>query len=164
MSKTSEAIIGLRTEKGLTQQDLADTLLVSRSLVSLWELGIRTPDQLSVENMAELFGVEANAIVPDSRYVFAAGNDPVSLDDELELFTDPGTIPLDSPEKMTAVIEVFLQKLSRKDRELFMSRFLLMKTYKTIADEFGMNESTVRSKMSRMLNKFKLLLSTEETR
>ena len=58
MSKISEAIIRLRTEKGLTQQDLADQLLVSRSLVSMWELGERTPDILSVEKISELFGDE----------------------------------------------------------------------------------------------------------
>ncbi|MBR6934597.1 MAG: helix-turn-helix transcriptional regulator, partial [Clostridia bacterium] len=48
MAGVSETIVKLRTEKGWTQQELADRLIVSRSLVSMWELGIREPDLLSV--------------------------------------------------------------------------------------------------------------------
>ena len=59
MAGASETIVKLRTEKGWSQQELADRLLVSRSLVSMWELGSRKPDRFSVERMADLFGVSA---------------------------------------------------------------------------------------------------------
>lgn len=65
MAGVSETIVKLRTEKGWTQQELADRLIVPRSLVSMWELGIREPDLLSIERMAELFGVKTGAIVYD---------------------------------------------------------------------------------------------------
>ena len=70
MTGVSETIVKLRTEKGWTQQELADRLTVSRSLVSMWELGIREPDLLSVEKMAELFGVKTGAIVYDRSFVY----------------------------------------------------------------------------------------------
>ena len=70
MTDLSEMIIELRTEKVWTQRELADRLIVSRSLVSMWELGIREPDLLSVEKMAELFGVKTGAIVSDRSFVY----------------------------------------------------------------------------------------------
>ncbi len=70
MAGVSETIVKLRTEKGWTQQELADRLVVSRSLVSMWELGIREPDLLSIERMAELFGVKTGAIVSDRSFVY----------------------------------------------------------------------------------------------
>ena len=45
MADAVKTIADLRAEKGLTQQELADQLAVSRSLVSLWESGARTPDR-----------------------------------------------------------------------------------------------------------------------
>lgn len=70
MAGVSETIVKLRTEKGWTQQELADRLVVSRSLVSMWELRIREPDFLSIERMAELFGVKTGAIVSDRSFVY----------------------------------------------------------------------------------------------
>jgi transcriptional regulator with XRE-family HTH domain len=70
MTDLSETIIELRTEKGWMQQELADRLIVSRSLVSMWELRIREPDFLSIERMAELFGVKTGAIVSDRSFVY----------------------------------------------------------------------------------------------
>ena len=166
MSKISEAIIRLRTEKGLTQQDLADQLLVSRSLVSMWELGERTPDILSVEKMSELFGVDEREVLPDTRYVFASGEneETAAIEDEIKAFTEPETLTGTSSADPAAALDAFLSKQSREDRALFMSRFLMMKTYKTIADEFGMNESTARSRIARMRSRFGQFLAKEESR
>ena len=46
-------IAELRKEIGLTQQELADRLYVSRQLVSKWESGDRRPDYKTVEKIAE---------------------------------------------------------------------------------------------------------------
>ena len=40
----------------------------------------------------------------------------------------------------------------------------MMKTYKTIADEFGMNESTVRSKMARIRSRLGDFIAREESK
>ena len=159
---TAGAITRLRTEKGLTQQELAERLHVSRSLVSMWELGTRTPDLLSVETMAELFGVDKSAVVPDTRSVFAGG-ELDAIRDELGSVSGNGTLTTHRAADPVAELDAFLSKQSQKDKALFMSRYLLMKTHKTIADEFGMNESTVRSRLARMRKKLRRFRSGEGT-
>ena len=48
----------LRTEKGLSQQQFADRLLISRGAVSMWEAGRRLPDVGMLSRLAECLGVE----------------------------------------------------------------------------------------------------------
>ena len=48
----------LRKEKGLSQQELADKLYVSRSAVCKWEMGNGVPSDVNLEALCEFFGVE----------------------------------------------------------------------------------------------------------
>ena len=48
----------LRTDKGISQQQLADMMVVSRSAVSMWELGTRLPDVSMILRLADCLGVE----------------------------------------------------------------------------------------------------------
>lgn len=59
---TGKTVAGLRKSAGLTQEELADRLAVSRSLVARWESGERRPDRRSSEMMGELFGVSPDVI------------------------------------------------------------------------------------------------------
>lgn len=52
----------LRTEKGLTQAQLAEKLFVSRSTVAKWENGLGLPNPESMAALEELFGVTAQEI------------------------------------------------------------------------------------------------------
>ena len=61
MQKTEEfanKLKKLRTDKGISQQQLADMLVVSRSAVSMWELGTRLPDVSMILRLADCLGVE----------------------------------------------------------------------------------------------------------
>ena len=44
----SDLIKSARIEKGLTQQQLADAVFVTRQTISKWELGKSVPDQASL--------------------------------------------------------------------------------------------------------------------
>ena len=44
----SDLIKSARIEKGLTQQQLADSIFVTRQTISKWELGKSVPDQASL--------------------------------------------------------------------------------------------------------------------
>ena len=50
----------LRTEKGISQQALADAIHFSRSAVAKWENGLGYPSQDSIEVLTAYFGVEEN--------------------------------------------------------------------------------------------------------
>ncbi len=53
----------LRTDKNLTQQQLADRLFVNRSSVANWESGRRVPDLLLTTRIARVLGVEIASLI-----------------------------------------------------------------------------------------------------
>ena len=61
--KTGKLIKELRTEKNLTQQELASRLKVSSTAVSKWENGKNLPDISMLEPLAETLGVPIYDIV-----------------------------------------------------------------------------------------------------
>lgn len=63
MSKLGEQIYRYRTKKGLSQQELAEKLEVSRQSVSKWEVGGAVPDLERLMKMAALFGVTLDDLV-----------------------------------------------------------------------------------------------------
>lgn len=57
----------LRKEKGLTQEQLAETLNVSRRTVSRWETGSNLPDLDLLVEMADLYQVELRELLDGER-------------------------------------------------------------------------------------------------
>lgn len=53
----------LRKQKGLSQEELASRLNVSRQTVSKWEVGDSTPDMEKLTAMSELFDVSLDQLV-----------------------------------------------------------------------------------------------------
>lgn len=58
----NENIKRLRTERGLTQQEVADKLFVTRQCISRWEGGKTLPDIKSIEQLALVFNCSINDI------------------------------------------------------------------------------------------------------
>ncbi len=58
----------LRQEKGLTQQELADILFVTRSAISNYEMEKRYPDLNTLKAMADYFGISVDEILSDEDY------------------------------------------------------------------------------------------------
>lgn len=50
----------LRTNAGLTQQELSKSLGVSQSTITMWENGKRQPDIETLEGIADYFNVDMN--------------------------------------------------------------------------------------------------------
>lgn len=63
MTKVSKNIKKLRTEKGLTQEDIAKELFVTRQTVSSWESGRTQPDIETLMKLSELFSVTAEELI-----------------------------------------------------------------------------------------------------
>ena len=61
--KTGELIKQFRTEKGLTQKQLADMINVSDKAVSKWECGNGCPDVSLLNSLAEVFGTDVQILL-----------------------------------------------------------------------------------------------------
>lgn len=58
-----ETIYRLRTQRGMSQGDLAEALDVSRQSISKWENNSATPELSKLVKLAEVFGVSLDALV-----------------------------------------------------------------------------------------------------
>ena len=59
----SERLRELRQNKGLSQSQLADALNISKSAISMYELGKREPDLEALEGIADFFNVDINYLI-----------------------------------------------------------------------------------------------------
>ena len=59
----AETLKSLRTEKGLTQLEMAEQLFVTRSTVARWENGSRLPDAAMINRLAKCLNVDANILL-----------------------------------------------------------------------------------------------------
>ena len=63
----AEKLLVLRTEKGLSQEELAEQMGVSRQSVSKWETGQSVPDLDKIIKLADLFGVTVDELVREGE-------------------------------------------------------------------------------------------------
>jgi len=63
--KLGDKIVALRKARGMSQEQLAQLLEVSRQSVSKWELNEATPDLNRVVTMSELFGVTTDYLLKE---------------------------------------------------------------------------------------------------
>ena len=61
----SEKIVGLRKSAGMSQEELAEKLNVSRQAVSRWEMGTAMPDATNILQLSKLFHVTADYLLND---------------------------------------------------------------------------------------------------
>ena len=86
----AEILKKLRTEKGLSQRDLAGQVFVTRSTVTRWENGNRLPDAAMISRLSKCLDVDVstllsaaqhdempNVIIVDDRKIILAGSLPV---------------------------------------------------------------------------------------
>ena len=63
--KLADKIVDLRKSKGVSQEELAERLGVSRQAVSRWENGSAMPDAANLLQLSKLFGVTADYLLND---------------------------------------------------------------------------------------------------
>ena len=71
----SEKLQKLRTQRNLTQEQLANQLFVSRTAISNWETGRGTPNLDSLQAIAKLFGVSLDELLSTEEVVVMAKNE-----------------------------------------------------------------------------------------
>ena len=63
--KFEEKLMALRKKGGMSQEELADQLGVSRQAISRWELGTTLPDAPNLLRLSNLFGVSIDYLLRD---------------------------------------------------------------------------------------------------
>ena len=64
---TKDVIYELRTKNGLTQDELAEKVFVTRQAVSRWETGETVPNTETLKLLSDLFGVSINTLLGAPR-------------------------------------------------------------------------------------------------
>ena len=65
--ETKEILLKLRTKKGLSQDELAEKIYVTRQAVSRWENGETTPNTETLKLLSKLFDVSINTLLGSPR-------------------------------------------------------------------------------------------------
>ena len=146
--QTGQKLAALRKSAGLTQEELAEKLFVSRDLVSKWENGKRRPDKTTLEKAAGLLGAEINDIFPPAP----------ELEKELA-----GCIPDGFPPgaDLTALINAFLGTLSVRDRSVFLQRYHFFEDAAAIGERYGISAAHARTVLMRTRKKLRSFLKEE---
>ena len=71
-----EKIQALRNQHGLSQEQLAEKITVSRQAVSKWELDQSTPDLEYIIQLSEIFGVSIDSLVKQEQDCTSASSAP----------------------------------------------------------------------------------------
>ena len=76
MMEFNEKLQELRKKKGLTQEELAEVLYVSRTAISKWESGRGYPSIDSLKAIARFFGLTVDELLSGEEMLFIAGLQP----------------------------------------------------------------------------------------
>ena len=68
--ETKDILLKLRTEKGLSQEELAAKLFVTRQAVSRWENGETVPNTETLKLLSEFFEVSINTLLGSPMKLF----------------------------------------------------------------------------------------------
>ena len=77
----------LRKQKGLTQEELAESLFVSRTAVSKWELGRGYPNLESLKDIAKFFSITIDELLSGSELLTVAEQDNKRKESRVRNFT-----------------------------------------------------------------------------
>ena len=137
---TGQRIADLRKKAGITQDQLAEKLYVTRERVSKWERDICQPDYIMVEKIAEVLAVSPDKIMSKNDAILNELYSFLSDTDSNDLLKD---------------LNDFLSTLNLRDRSVFIRRYYYLESNITIAENYGISESNVRTILMRTRKKFK---------
>lgn len=140
---TGQKIAELRMNAGFTQEQLAEKLYVTRTMVSKWERDICQPDYNTVVKIAEILAVSPDEIMSMNDAVFNELYSFLSDTDSNDLLKD---------------LNDFLSTLNRRDRSIFIRRYYFLEDINVIAENYGIKESNVRTVLMRTRKKLKKYL------
>ena len=92
--KTKDILLQLRTKAGLSQDELAERMFVTRQAVSRWERGDTIPNTETLKRLSKLFDVSINTLLGSPRELICQccgmplADDSISYADGVHLYSD----------------------------------------------------------------------------
>lgn len=83
-----DKIKSLRKENNLTQQDLAESIFVSRQTISRWESGLSIPTTENIAQIAKLFEKDTSYFFPDSYFENKIDTKNETFSEKLKIFVN----------------------------------------------------------------------------
>ena len=102
----AETLKKLRTEKGLSQREMAEQVYVTRPTVARWESGSRLPDALMISRLSRCLGVDAGTLLSAAAESDEAPN-VILVDDSRIILT--GGLPVLETVMPDAMVTGFLR-------------------------------------------------------
>ncbi|KUO71683.1 MAG: hypothetical protein APF81_22865 [Desulfosporosinus sp. BRH_c37] len=117
----SQRLIALRQKKGLTQEQLAQMVNMSRSALSLYELSKREPDFTTLGKLADFFEVSTDYLLdrtsesglPQKISQNPKNDEEIELDFRIAANNEDGYGKEPSPELKRFVQEIIKEELDR---------------------------------------------------
>lgn len=100
----AETLKKLRTDKGLSQRELAERMYVNRSTVARWESGSRLPDAVMISRLSQCLSTDVNILLSAAAESDDAPN--VIMVDDRKLFLS-GALPILEEAMPDAIITGF---------------------------------------------------------
>lgn len=110
IEKTGGFIRTLRTEKNMTQKDLAEKLGCTDKAISRWETGKGLPDASLLLPLSDLLGISVNELLNGERFLIA------DLDKSEKENKEEDTMSV--PELITKADETIVEIIKDKDTEI----------------------------------------------
>lgn len=103
----SENLMRLRKSKGLSQEEFANEIDVTRQTVSKWELGVSTPDMDKLMQMANFFGISVDDLV-NSEDATSKVNNTVEYNNENKKVDNDVNINPEPRKSSSTIAKVFV--------------------------------------------------------
>lgn len=81
----NEKLKKLRKEEGLTQEQLAEKLNVSRQAITKWEVGDGVPDIENLKQISNLFNITIDELIKEEKEISIEHKEKYSYSEELEI-------------------------------------------------------------------------------
>ena len=113
--KFHEKLTMLRKGAGMSQEELAEKLEVSRQAVSRWEAGSTLPDAGNLLKLSDLFGVTIDALLRDERSVQSGVEMPQALHAHGE-----------EKEEAAPSAKIQVERVDRRKRDALLAAMVLL--------------------------------------
>lgn len=107
-TELSERLRELRKKAGLSQEQLAEALHISRQAISKWESGVSNPDIYNVIQLGALYGITTDSILLGESAAPETDDSAYQSETNLPTPQEEDSLPVSPREEKLSVLDRFL--------------------------------------------------------